>query len=88
MLDVDGGAIASAPYALRLGTGLAPATARTRVNELAARGIAAYALRDTAGTATIYAGAFASSEDAVLLLGELRRKNLDAAFAVRVGRPF
>ena len=88
VLDLDGGVIASAPYALRLGTGLTPAAARTRVNELAAQDIAAYALRDTTGTATIYAGAFASSEDAILLLGELRRKNLDAAFAIRVGRPF
>ena len=87
-LDVDAGVIASAPYALRLGTGLSPAAARTRVNELATQGIAAYALRDTTGTATIYAGAFASAEDAVLLLGELRRKKLDAAFAIRVGRPF
>jgi hypothetical protein len=88
VIDYEDGVIARVPFALRIEAGLAPAQAQTRVGQLRADSIDAYALRDNDGTAAVYTGAFALPEQSVHLLVELRRKNLNPVFAYRVGRTY
>jgi hypothetical protein len=88
VLDAGAGVVARVPLALRLFTGLAPSIAKARASSYAGRGIAAYALVGDEGQATIYAGAFASAEQSVLLFAELRAAGLSPKLAFRVGRMF
>ena len=87
-LDAAAGVVARVPYALRLDTGLAPPTAKARAAAYARHGIAAYALLDDEGHATLYAGSFATPEQAVLLIVELRTAGLKPDLAFRVGRTY
>jgi hypothetical protein len=88
VIDLDEGVIARVPYAVRVHAGLAPDAARARATELAADSVPAYALRADDGTAAVYAGAFALPEQAIHLLDDLRRRNLEPVFAYRVGRTY
>jgi hypothetical protein len=87
-LDGNAGLVARLPYALRLDTALTPAVARERVTQYSKRGVAAYALMDDAGHATIYAGAFASPEQTVVLIAELQSAGMAPDLAFRVGRTY
>jgi hypothetical protein len=87
-IDSDAGVVALAPYAFRLERGLASDAAKARVVRYVARGVAAYALLDDSGRANVYAGAFASPDQAVILLAELRAAGLEPELAYRVGRTF
>jgi hypothetical protein len=88
VLAPGAGVVAQVPYAIRLDTALTPAEARSRARSWTTRGIAAYALVAEDGRATVYAGAFASPEQALLLLAALRDDWPEAALAFRVGRSF
>jgi hypothetical protein len=87
-IDRDAGVVARAPYAFRLDHGLAREAAKARVVRYVARGVAAYALIDDSSRASVYVGAFASPDQAVILLAELRAAGLEPALAYRVGRTF
>jgi hypothetical protein len=87
-IDADAGVVARVPFALRLDTDLAPSIAQARAAAYVGRGIAAYALLIDDTHATIYAGAFASPEQSVLLFAELRAAGLDPQLAFRVGRTY
>jgi hypothetical protein len=83
------GVVTRLPFAIRLDTGLGPAVARARAREWTDRGVAAYPLLDdSSGVAAVYTGAFATPDQAVLLLTALRGAAPDAALAYRVGRTF
>jgi hypothetical protein len=88
VLSPETGMVARVPYAIRLDTALSLTEARVRAREWAGRGTAAYALVADDGRATVYAGAFASPEQAVLLLAALRDDWPAAVIAFRVGRSF
>jgi hypothetical protein len=87
-LDGDAGVVARVPYALRLDAGLTQSAARSQAEAYAARGIAAYALVGDDGHAAVYTGAFASPEQAVLLIAELRAHNVESVLAYRIGRTY
>jgi hypothetical protein len=88
MLDGTAGLVSRMPYALRLDTALTPAIAKARTTGYVKRGIAAYSLQDDAGRVTIYAGAFASPEQTVVLIAELHAAGLTPDLAFRVGRTY
>ena len=87
-IDAEAGVVARAPYALRLDHGLTRDAAKARVVRYVARGVAAYALIDDSSRASVYTGAFASPDQAVILLAELRAAGIEPALAYRVGRTF
>jgi hypothetical protein len=87
-LEKGAGVVARVPLALRLDTALTPATAKARAASYLTRGIAAYALQRDDGLVTVYTGAFATPEQAVLLLAELRSAGLKPDLAFRVGRTY
>ena len=87
-IEPDAGVVARVPFAFRLDTALTPDIAKTRATAYVTRGIAAYALLNDDGTATVYAGAFASPEQAVLLQAELRAAGINPQLAFRVGRSY
>jgi hypothetical protein len=87
-IDPDAGVVARAPYAFRLDHDLTGEAAKARVVRYVARGVAAYALIEESSRASVYVGAFASPDQAVILLAELRAAGLEPALAYRVGRTF
>jgi hypothetical protein len=87
-IEPDAGVVSKVPFAFRLDTALTPDMAKARATAYVARGIAAYALQDDDGRATVYAGAFASPEQAVLLQMELRAAGMIPQLAFRVGRSY
>lgn len=87
-LEKGAGVVARVPLALRLDTALTPAVAKARAAAYVTRGIAAYPLLRDDGLVTVYAGAFATPEQAVLLLAELRNAGLKPDLAFRVGRTY
>jgi hypothetical protein len=58
------------------------------VRQYLARGIPAYALLQDDGSATIYAGAFDSAEQAALLIPSLRAAGIEPTLSYRLGRTF
>ena len=87
-LDANAGIVSRVPFALRLDTDLAPSIAKARATAYATRGVPAYPLMVDDERATIYVGAFASAEQSVLLLAELRKAGLNPQLAYRVGRTY
>jgi hypothetical protein len=87
-IEPDAGVIARSPYAFRLDHGLARDAAKARVVRYIARGVAAYALLEDSARASIYVGAFASPDQAVILLAELKAAGIEPVLAYRVGRTF
>jgi hypothetical protein len=87
-LEGEAGVVSQVPYALRLDTALSPAIARVRAAVYVQRGVAAYALLDDDGRATIYAGAFATPEQTVVLIATLRTAGMTPALVFRVGRTY
>ncbi|HEY0929481.1 MAG TPA: SPOR domain-containing protein [Gemmatimonas sp.] len=85
---IGAGSIVSVPYALRLETHVTPALVPTRLAALNTRGIIAYALRQSDGSASVYTGAFESPTQASALADSLRAVGVAPVLAFRTGRGF
>jgi hypothetical protein len=86
--DPAAGAVVSVPFAFRLQAGVAPAAADSVAADFRARGIPAYALLQDDSTATIYAGAFETADQAALFTTYLRGLGVEPALTYRLGRVF
>jgi cell division septation protein DedD len=85
---IGAGSIVSVPFALRLESNVTTAIAPVRLGALKARGIVAYALRQSSGNATIYTGAFESPAQATALADSLRATGVAPVLVYRTGRTF
>lgn len=85
---VGSGSIVSVPYALRLARNVTPTLIPTRLAELANRGIIAYALLQSDGSANVYTGAFESPTQATPLADSLRALRVAPVLVYRTGRAF
>ena len=84
--DPAAGAIVSVPFAFRLQASVAPESVATLAAGYFARGIPAYALLQDDGTATLYAGAFETADQAALFMTYLRAAGIEPALTYRLGR--
>lgn len=84
--DPTAGAIVSVPYAFRLQSGVAPDSVAALAAGFMARGVPAYALLQDDGTATLYAGAFETADQAALFMTYLRAAGIEPALTYRLGR--
>jgi hypothetical protein len=84
----DASKVVRVPVALLLERDLEPEPSRMRVVALRSMGIPAYALAQADGTARVYAGAFETPDQTVLLAEQLRAAGLAPVAAYRTGRPF
>ena len=84
--DSAAGAVVATPLAFRLEERVDPAAAPGVVKDYRTRGIPAYALRQADGTATLYAGAFETPEQAALFTTYLRAAGIEPALTYRLGR--
>lgn len=85
---IGSGSIVSVPFAFRLESNVAAPLVATRLAALATRGIIAYALRQSDGSATIYTGAFESPLQATTLADSLRVAGVAPVLVYRTGRGF
>jgi hypothetical protein len=85
---VGSGSIVSVPYALRLARNVTPTSIPTQLAELASRGIVAYALLQSDGSANVYTGAFESPVQATPLADSLRALRVAPVLVYRTGRAF
>ena len=86
--DPAAGAVVYLPLAFRIEQDVAAGAAATAVRQYLARGIPTYALLQDDGSATIYAGAFDSAEQAALLIPSLRAAGIEPTLSYRLGRTF
>lgn len=86
--DSSSGTVVSVPLAFRLRDSVTSVAATTLVRQYLARGVPAYALRQPDGSIDLYAGAFASPEQAGLLAPLLRAAGVEPALVYRTGRTF
>ena len=86
--DAASGAVVSVPLAFRLRESVTPVAAAALVRQYLARGVPAYALRQSDGSIDLYAGAFESLEQAGLLAPLLRAAGVEPALVYRTGRTF
>jgi hypothetical protein len=84
--DPTAGAVVRVPFAFRLQSNVAPAMAPGAVAQFLARGVPAYALLQDDSTATIYAGAFETADQAALFMTYLRAAGVEPALTYRLGR--
>jgi len=84
----DVGRVLRAPYALLLAESVPPGAVPAALAQWEARGIGAYALLQDDGNARLFAGAFETPGQAVLLALSLRDAGAVPAVAVRTGRMF
>ncbi len=84
--DPRGGAVVTVPFAFRLEAGVAPSSAPDVAAAYRARGVPAYALLQDDSTATIYAGAFETADQAALFMTYLRAAGVEPALTYRLGR--
>ncbi|HEY0971233.1 MAG TPA: SPOR domain-containing protein [Gemmatimonadales bacterium] len=75
------------PYAVQLESSVAEDSVVAALNRFLARGIPAYAMRQSNGRAHVYAGAFAEPAQARDLLASLQAAGVPAALVVRTGSP-
>ena len=85
---ISGGNVTIVPFALRLEGGVPATSIGTRVTEYGKRGIMAYALQQSNGSATLYTGAFESPAQASTLADSLRALGITPVLAYRTGRAF
>jgi hypothetical protein len=85
---IGSGSIVSVPFAFRIESKVTTTLVPTRLAALATRGIIAYALRQTDGSATIYTGAFESPLQAASLADSLRVAGVAPVLVYRTGRGF
>ena len=84
--DPAAGAIVRVPFAFRLQAGVAPSSVPALAAGYIARGVPAYALLQDDGTATLYAGAFETADQAALFMTYLRAAGIEPALTYRIGR--
>lgn len=84
----DVGRVLRVPYALRLATGVHRDDAATALLQWRAQGIPAYALLQDDGRVSVFAGAFETSGQAVLLARSLIDLGIEPVVAFRTGRAF
>jgi hypothetical protein len=85
---IGAGSIIAVPFALRLESNVTPSLTPLRIAALKARGVMAYALRQSDGNATIYTGAFDSPAQASALADSLRATGVAPVLVYRTGRAF
>jgi hypothetical protein len=88
MLRTNWGAVKRRPLALMLQSRIGSDTAAAAVTAYVERGLPVYALRQADGSATLYAGAFETPEQATLLAESLRASGLTPTLVYRTGRVF
>lgn len=84
----DVGRVLRAPYALRLVEGMPSPQVAAAIAEWEARGISAYALLQDDGRASLFAGAFETPGQSVLVALSLRDVGVAPVLAFRTGRMF
>lgn len=84
----DVGRVLRAPYALLLVEGMPPEQATAALAQWEARGISAYALLQDDGRASLFAGAFETPGQSVLVALSLRDTGFEPVLAFRTGRTF
>jgi hypothetical protein len=84
--DPAAGAVVNAPFAFRLASDVAAASAASIAAQFVTRGVPAYALLQDDGTATIYAGAVETADQAALFMTYLRAAGVEPALTYRIGR--
>jgi hypothetical protein len=84
----DVGRVLRAPYALLLVEGMPPEQATAAITQWEARGISAYALLQDDGRASLFAGAFETPGQSVLVALSLRDIGTEPVLAFRTGRTF
>lgn len=84
----DVGRVLRAPYALLLVEGMPPEQATAALAQWEARGISAYALLQDDGRASLFAGAFETPGQSVLVALSLRDLGTEPVLAFRTGRTF
>lgn len=84
----DVGRVLRAPYALLLVEGMPPEQATAAIAQWEARGISAYALLQDDGRASLFAGAFETPGQSVLVALSLRDTGVEPVLAFRTGRTF
>jgi hypothetical protein len=82
------GRVLRVPFALRLVEGIDRADVPAVLSQWTARGVPAYALLQNDGSVRVFAGAFETSGQAVLLARSLRDLGVPAVLAFRTGRTF
>jgi len=88
-LDLDTENVVRLPFALLLEPRVTRASAKARAAAYAARGIPAYPLLQDDGSVRVYAGAFETPEQAMLLAAQLKKAGVEpAVVAYRTGRGF
>jgi hypothetical protein len=76
------------PLALMIQSGITGDSASAAVTAYVERGLPIYALRQPDGSATLYAGAFETSEQVILLAESLKASGLTPTLVYRTGRVF
>jgi hypothetical protein len=84
--DPGAGAVVRVPFAFRLQSNVSPGMAPGAAAQFLARGVPAYALLQDDSTATIYAGAFETADQAALFMTYLRAAGIEPALTYRLGR--
>ena len=84
--DPSAGVVISIPFAFRLQADVAAPSAPSITAQYLARGVPAYALLQDDGSATIYAGAFETADQAALFMNYLRAAGIEPALTYRIGR--
>lgn len=85
---ISGGNISSVPFAFRLEGGVAAANVANRITSYDTKGVLAYAMMQTNGTATLYTGAYQAPFQAKRLADSLRALGITPVLAYRTGRAF
>lgn len=88
LLPLDAGARVARPFALLLQRDVPREAAPGLLEEMAGRGIPGYALDQGDGTARLFAGAFASPEEAESLAASLRLMGVEPTVVYRTGRAY
>jgi hypothetical protein len=88
MLRTNWGQVKRRPLALMIQSQVPADSAGDAVATYVERGIPAYALQQSDGSATLYAGAFETPEQARLLAESLRASGLAPTLVYRIGRVF
>lgn len=88
ILEPGTGTVVRAPFALLLDADVMRDNAPALVGAYLGREVPAYALVQPDGSARIYAGAFATPEDAELLASTLRAKGITSSVVYRTGRVY
>jgi hypothetical protein len=88
MLRTNWGAVKRRPLALLVQNRIGSDTAAAAVAAYVERGLPVYALRQADGSATLYAGAFETPDQATLLAESLKASGLTPTLVYRTGRVF